>query len=195
MLMQIHTHARTHTCCMLTDGKHTINFAFNNLWRGDGSRSLSIFIAKGEDGRAQHGNARSHTSHLILLVVWNQRVQNSQVYPKQTSDLRLQMLILSTQAKQSSTIAFRKLFSLTFSSLLVTRIRSYHHLRLITVAFASLDEMFTIRRSFVSPFCQFLNSSFSFSHLPLSPPSLCLSISFSPPKLSFGSRSGTRNCW
>lgn len=36
-----------HTYCTLADSKHTINFAFNNLWRGDGSRSLSIFIAKG----------------------------------------------------------------------------------------------------------------------------------------------------
>lgn len=72
------------------------------------------------------------------------------------------------------------------------RKRLYHHLRLITVVFAKGAGMFTIRRSFVSPFCQFFFFLFLFSHLSL--PSLCLSISFSPPKLSVGARSGTRNC-
>lgn len=185
-----------HTYCALTDSEHTINFAFNNLWRGDGSRSLSIFIAKREDGRAQHGNARPHTSHLILLVVWNQRVQNSQVYPQQTSELRFQVPILPAQAKQSRTIVFLKLFSLTFSSLLVTRTCLYHHLLLITLVFAKGAEVFRIRRSFVSSFCQvlFFFSPCLFSHLSLSPPSLCLSISFSLLN-SVGARSGSRNCW
>lgn len=124
-----------HTYCTFTDSEHTIKFAFNNLWRGDGSRSLSIFIAKREDGRAQHGNAGPHTSH--LLVVWNQRVHNSQVYPQQTSELRFQVPVSSTQAKQSSTIVFLKLFSLTFSSLLMTPHSCLnHHLPLITHVFS-----------------------------------------------------------
>lgn len=180
-----------HTYCMLTDSKHTINFAFNNLWWGDGSRSLSIFIAKREDGRAQHGNARPRTSHLILLVVWNQRVQNSQVYPQQTLELRFQKLILSTQAKQSGTIV--KLFSVTFSSLLMTRTHLCHHLRLITVVFTGEAGMFRIRRSSISLFCQFFSPLSLFP--PFSPSAISLSIYIPlPPKLSVGARSGSGNC-
>ena len=142
---------------------------------------MSIFIAKREDGRAQHGNARPHTSHLIPLVVWNQRVQNSQIYPQQTHELRFQMSILSTWAKQSRAIMFLKLLSLTFPSPLTTRTCLYHYLPLITLVFAKGAGMFRIRHSFVSSFCPppLPPSPCLFPTVLLSPPSLCLSISFS----------------
>lgn len=175
-----------HTYCTLADSKHTINFAFNNLWRGDGSRSLSIFIAKGGrwEGSTWKCKASYFSSNTACYMVSkgtkqpglptaNIRAARSDAYPY--------------RQKQSSTVVFLKLCSVTFPSLLMTRKRLYHRLWLITAAFAKEAVMFGIR----CQLCRSIPSSFFlhlYSHLSLSLPCLCLSVSLSllnsPPALT-----------
>lgn len=179
MRMQIHTCLHT----VRSDSEHTINFAFNNLWRGDGSHSLSIFIAKeGRMGWAQYFSSNtarcveSKGTKQASLPTANTRAVLSGAYITHTGE---------TMRHTVSWSYFHWRFH-HFSWPVHACIIIYWWLHLYLqkgLGYSGSGAALSVHSvSFLPTFS-------------LSPPSLCLSISFSLLKLSFDARSGSRNCW